>query len=212
MPPSPTPESCYVYLLRHGATDNNLANPPILQGNTVDGPLSEEGKRQAELAAKGLAHQQLEAVYSSPLLRARQTAEIVAHPHELNVGIVPEISEVDVGSWEGRSWVEIERTEPDFYRRFMDDPAQNGYRDGESLMDVRDRVVPALDKLLRQNQGKRIAIVAHNVVNRVYLAMAAKMPLAHARSISQENCGINVLRYRDGEPKLISMNSVLHLW
>lgn len=76
MPPSPTPESCYVYLLRHGATDNNLANPPLLQGKTVDGPLSEEGKRQAVLAAKGLQYQELEAVYSSPLRRARQTAEI----------------------------------------------------------------------------------------------------------------------------------------
>ena len=212
MPPSTTPETCFVYLLRHGATDNNLAKPPRLQGKTVDGPLSAEGRRQAELAAQGLQHQQLDAVFCSPLRRAQETAEIVARPHRLDVQVVPQISEVDVGAWEGRTWEEIERSEPELYRQFMDDPARHGYRDGESLTDVRDRVVPVLDQLLRDNQGKRIAVIAHNVVNRVYLATAAKLPLAQARSLAQENCGINVLRFRAGEIKLISMNSVLHLW
>lgn len=212
MPPSPAADTCFAFLLRHGATKNNLSNPPILQGNTVDGPLSVEGIAQAQAAAAGLADQQLDAVYCSPLLRARETAEIVAKQHTLEPQVIADITEVDVGAWEGRTWKEIERTEPERYQKFMDDPAQHGYRDGESLTDVHSRAVPALDQLLQDNVGRRIAIVAHNVVNRVYLARALGLPLAQARSLSQDNCGINVLRYRRGDIKLVSMNAVLHLW
>ena len=212
MPPSPGPDTCFCYLLRHGATDNNLANPPLLQGNSVDGPLSGEGVVQARAASAELAEQLLHAIYCSPLKRARETAEIVAAPHEISPQVISEISEVDVGSWEGRTWVEIEQSEPDHYRRFMDDPALYGYRGGESLNDVHARVVPAINRLLSDHVGQRIAVVAHNVVNRVLLAEALKMPLAQARSLSQDNCGINVLRYRDGELKLVSMNSILHHW
>ena len=72
----PTP--CTLYLVRHGATDNNLHNPPRLQGQRVDLGLSAAGKAQAEQTARFLATRPLAAVFSSPMLRARQTAEAIA--------------------------------------------------------------------------------------------------------------------------------------
>jgi broad specificity phosphatase PhoE len=150
-------------------------------------------------------------VYSSPLLRAQETAQRIALAHRLTVRTVAEITEADVGAWERRSWVEIRETETDAYEKFQRDPATHGYRQGENLAQVRDRVVPAIDAIMRSHLGERIAIIGHNVVNRVYLAEAIHLPLARARGIAQENCGINLLRFRDEQAKVITINSVFHL-
>lgn len=203
--------SCLAFLIRHGATDSNLADPPILQGRSINGPLSQIGQQQATAAATELQQQRLVAIYASPLLRAQQTALVIAERHGLDVQTIPEITEVDVGAWESRSWTEICVNEPDAYHRFQDDPATFGYRDGENLQDVLNRVNPAIDAVLDRHPGELVAIVAHNVVNRVYLANALQIPLRRARQIAQNNCGINVLRRRDHQTKVITVNSVFHL-
>ena len=69
-------------------------------------------------------------------MRSRETAEIIAAPHGLVVQTIAEISEVDVGQWEGRSWVEIAQTEPDAYRQFQENCGQHGYAGGENLTQV----------------------------------------------------------------------------
>jgi broad specificity phosphatase PhoE len=198
-------------LLRHGATDSNLADPPILQGRTINGPLSTAGRQQADQAAACLASFDLAAVYSSPLIRAQETAASIARPHGLSVRTVAQITEADVGAWERRSWREISQTEPELYEKFQRDPAQYGYRGGENLTQVAERVVPALRRTMAAHLGQTIAIVGHNVVNRVFLAHAIQLPLARARGIAQDNCGINTLRYHQGEFKVVSVNSVFHL-
>ena len=104
MPPSPAPNTCWLYLIRHAATANNRAKPPRLQGRRTNPGLSEEGHRQAEQTARFLSSAGLKAVFSSPLLRARQTAEAIATPHGLDVITVDDLIEVDVGIWEGRDW------------------------------------------------------------------------------------------------------------
>jgi broad specificity phosphatase PhoE len=204
-------DSCLAFLLRHGATAANVATPPVLQGRSVDGSLSPEGQDQADRSARRLSEQPLAAIYSSPLRRARETAERIALPHRLTVRIVPEIIEVDVGAWESRSWVEIAQTEADDYRAFQDDPATCGYRGGENLNQVRDRVVPAIERLLRSHLGQQIVIVGHNVVNRVFLAHTIQLPLAKARVLVQNNGGINVIRHEGGKTALLTLNSIFHL-
>lgn len=204
-------DDCYCFLIRHGATESNLANPPILQGRSVNGPLSETGQQQAEEAAAFLASRPLAAIYCSPLVRARETADIIARPHNLVPSVVEPLTEVDVGAWERRSWIEIEETEPEAYQDFQSDPARYGYRDGESLNDVRARCFDVMESIMAQHLGEQIAIIAHNVVNRVFLAQALELPLKLARKLTQANCGINYLRYREGGTKVIGVNSVFHL-
>lgn len=208
--PLPRPGRCIVFLIRHGATDNNRANPPRLQGRGVDLSLSPAGEWQAAQVADVLAACPLAAVYASPLKRATETAQRIAARHRLTVGAVPDLMEVDVGEWEGRSWVDIERTEPEAYLRFMTEPDRHGYVGGENLTQVRDRVAPALTELARKHLGEAIAVVGHNVVNRAFLADVLGMPLRRARSLSQENAGINILRY-ENDWKLVTLNSLFHL-
>ncbi len=204
--------TAYLYLVRHGATASNLADPPILQGNSIDDPLSERGRWQATRVADELAEHPMRAVYASPMRRAQETAAVVAARHDLPVVLVPQLVEVDVGQWEGRSWVDIEREEPEAYEQFIARPDLYGYRGGESLSDVADRVVPAIEQILDRHLGERIVAVAHNVVNRVFLTHALGIPPAHARSLTQNNGGINLVRRRNGKTKLVTLNYVPYAW
>lgn len=212
MGPSPAPNTCWLHLVRHGATDNNRARPPRLQGRRTDPALSNEGHQQAEATGRLLAGAPIDAVFASPLLRARQTAEAIARPHGLEVQPVDDLIEVDVGDWEGRPWDEVERANPEIYRAFMADASVNPYLGGENLQTVFDRSGPAFERLFQQNLGRVIVAVAHNVVNRTYLASLLGLPLAKYRSVPQDNCGANLLRYRDGKVKAVTLNAVLHLW
>lgn len=205
------PNTCILYLIRHGATENNLAKPPILQGNSVDLPLSPTGRQQAAFVTELLEEHEIAAVFSSSMNRARETAEIIAEPHGLKVTTFNELREVDVGTWEGRSWGEISKTEPEAYRLFMLDASQHGYAGGENLSEVRERSAAVIERLMRENLGRRIVVVAHNVVNRVFLAPLMHRPMSMASSIAQENCGVNVIRLRDDEMKLITLNAAFHL-
>ena len=211
MPPSPAPHTCWCYLIRHGATIHNLARPVRLQGRGTDAELSEIGLQQAQQTGRWLADHPIAAVYASPLLRAKQTAEAVAEPHRLAVNLVDDLVEVDVGQWEGRCWDEIEQNDPEGYRRFMEDAGINPYQGGENLVMVQQRVAPVLDRLMAENLGRSIAVVAHNVVNRAYVARLLEINLRHYRKIPQDNCGVNLLRYRNGEVKLITVNALEHL-
>jgi len=211
MPPCPAPDTCWVYLVRHGATANNRENPPRLQGRRTDPELSPEGHRQAEQAGQALSGHRLDAVFSSPLLRARQTAEAIALPHDLKIDIVDDLVEVDVGDWEGRAWDEIERTDPEAYRLFMTDASIHPYLGGENFSVLEKRVVPAMQRLMQDNLGRVIAVAAHNCVNRVYLTTLLGMPLSKYRSLPQDNCGINLLRFRGGRVKAVTINNIEHL-
>lgn len=211
MPPCPAPDTCWLCLIRHGETANNREKPPRLQGRRTDPALSPEGRRQAEQTARFLSSAGLKKVFSSPLLRARETAEAIATPHGLDVITVDDLVEVDVGLWEGRNWTEIEKADPEAYRAFMENAAENPYLGGETVAAVLERSGPALERLLAENLGSCIAAVAHNVVNRTWLGRLLGLPLSKYRSVPQDNCGVNLIRYRRGEVKAVTINGVFHL-
>ncbi|HID24012.1 MAG TPA: histidine phosphatase family protein, partial [Planctomycetaceae bacterium] len=112
----------HLFLVRHGATDENVAQPYRLQGQRVDPPLNELGRRQAERTAELLRDRPIRHAFSSPLRRAVETATIIVAAHGLEVSRVEELIECDVGRWEGLSWAEVRRRDPEAFGRFMADP------------------------------------------------------------------------------------------
>jgi broad specificity phosphatase PhoE len=182
-----------------------------LQGRRSDPALSTLGKVQARCAARWLAERGLDAVYASPLTRARQTAEEIAGPLGLKVELVDELTEVDVGQWEELSWEEIERRNPEAYRLFSTDASIHPYFGGENLNTVQARAIPTITRLMAANVGRRVAAVTHNGVLRSYMAHLLNLPLPRYRSIPQNNCGVNLVRLKDGRPELITLNAVSHL-
>src|SRR5262245_50678641 len=159
-----------LYLIRHGATEANLARPARIQGRRHNPPLAPLGVRQAEATRDFLAIRPIDHCYCSPLWRAVQTAALVAAPHGLTPQPLDALPACDVGRWEGLDWQTIRALDAEGYRRFHANPAAFGYPGGESFHDVYQRVRPALDDLLRLHAGRSILVVAHHVVNRTYLA------------------------------------------
>jgi broad specificity phosphatase PhoE len=200
-----------LYLIRHGATEANLARPALIQGRAHNPPLARLGVRQAEATRDFLAVRPIDHCYASPLLRAMQTASLVAAPHGLAPVALEELTECDVGRWEGLDWQTIRGLDADGYRRFHADPAEFGYPGGESFRTVHDRVLPVIDELLERHRGETVLIVAHHVVNRVYLADLLGLAVGQARQVKLDNCGISVV-VRDGDETTVNtLNAAFHL-
>jgi broad specificity phosphatase PhoE len=200
-----------LYLIRHAATDANLARPARLQGRLHNPPLAVLGIRQAEMTRDFLAVRSLQHCYCSPLARAVQTASIIAAPHGLTPQPLDDLIECDVGNWEGLDWQTIREKDPAGYDQFMRNPAEFGYRGGESFADVHRRVSPCLEKLLVDHAGQSMLVVAHHAVNRTYLAGLLGLTPGQARHVTLDNCGISVVA-RDGDKTTVSMlNASFHL-
>ncbi len=207
----PTSDECLMLLVRHAATPNNTAVPPVVQGSASNPPLNDRGRVQASRTATFLADQPIAFAYASPLLRAMETATIIGQPHGLTPLLCPPLSEVDVGRWEGRTWPAIESADPEAFRLFQQDPATHGYAGGENLEQVRARALPAALEILRRHLGSVVLVAGHNVVNRVLLATWMHVPLTKARGIEQDNCGVNVIRFRRDSAHVLTLNAAFHL-
>lgn len=200
-----------LYLIRHGATDANMARPYILQGRGVNLSLNAVGRAQAAAVGEFLRPRRLQHVYASVLQRAMETAAAVAAPHGLMVEPREEITECHVGQWEGMDWDSIARKHPEEFRLFHEDPSESPYLGGECYRDVLKRVAPAFQQLLEEHEGETIAVVAHNIVNRVYTAHLLGLELRRAKELRQANGCVNVIRAEGGRVVLETMNSCFHL-
>jgi broad specificity phosphatase PhoE len=200
-----------MYLIRHGATEANLARPARLQGRRHNPPLARLGVRQAELTRDFLGVRPMDACYCSPLLRAVQTASIIAAPHGLSPQPLDELTECDVGKWEGMDWQAIRYLDADGYQRFMNCPGQFGYPGGESFADVYQRAGRCLEELLVKHAGQAILVVAHHVVNRTYLAALLGLTPDQARQVTLDNCGISVVTRTGDSTTVNTLNASFHL-
>ena len=200
-----------LYLIRHGATAANLAKPALLQGRKHNPPLAPLGIRQAQATRDFLAIRPMDACYCSPLQRAVQTAAIVAESHNLVPIAIPDLTECDVGRWEGLDWHTIRQQDPSEYELHMSSPGKHGYPDGESFAEVYDRVAPVIDDLLLTHEGQSLLIVAHNAVNRTYLAGLLGLGADQARQVVLDNCGISVVIRKGSRTTVATLNAAFHL-
>lgn len=167
-----------IYLARHGESDWNVENR--FQGHT-DRPLTERGLEQARELADILADEPLDAVYASPLLRARATAEVVAARKGLEVISMAALREVDVGSWAGLSRAEVELQFPEGFRSWMSGGA--GWTDGESYEEMAERVLAALHHIASAHPAGRVLAVSHGGPIRAAHAAAAGMDVYSYRRL-----------------------------
>jgi len=165
-----------ILLARHGETDWNREGR--FQG-WADPPLNATGRAQAVDLSVQLMAEELAAVYSSPLRRAYETAEVVAASRGLEPVTVDALREVDVGSWSGLSRAEIEQRFPEQYARWLD--YGQGWEDGETYEQMVDRVVGALQELAEGRDGERILAVTHGGPMRAASAFADRLSYAEAR-------------------------------
>jgi broad specificity phosphatase PhoE len=182
-------------LARHGESDWNRARR--WQG-FADRPLTERGRAQARELAERLADIGLDAVYSSDLARARDTAAAVARAQGLEVTTVPELREVNVGSWEGLTREEAEQRFPDGFRRWLG--GGTGWDDGETYGEMSARVVAAVEAIGRRHEGGRALVVAHGGPIRAIHAAALGIQVEAYRRIRpvEPNARLSAVCFVDG--------------
>jgi broad specificity phosphatase PhoE len=194
-----------LYLLRHGATGANLARPPRLQGRSGDQPLAPLGVLQAGAARDRLAGLPVSGCWCGPLRRPVETAAIVAAPHGLAPQPLEALTECDLGRWDGLTWDEVRRADPDAYAAFLAHPALCPHPGGESLQQVHDRVAPVLEGLLADHPGRTLLVVSHHVVLRVYLAALLGLGVGRARELSLPNGSFSVIAHEGGISRVLTL-------
>lgn len=199
-----------IYLIRHAQTVGGGEN--MFRGR-LDAELSPTGEEQARACARYLNRAPLSAVFSGPLLRARQTAAAIANPHALDPEIVEGIDDIDVGDWEGLTIYEVARRWPRELAAWNASPHTFRFPNGESLHDVRSRCWTSLEVIAdRLPSEATIALVTHRVVCKLLMLSALGAPTSSFWRVSQQPCAIGVLERRcKGDYVVHAINSATHL-
>jgi broad specificity phosphatase PhoE len=182
-------------LARHGQSDWNAERR--WQGH-ADRPLSERGRLQAEALAERLAEVELDAVYSSDLRRTRETATVIAERKGLEVLELPELREVDVGSWSGLTRDEARERFPEAYARWLD--GGPGWTDGETYEEMTARVLGAVWKIACSHADGRVLVVSHGGPIRAIHASALDMAVHAYRRMRpvEPNARLSAVCIEDG--------------
>lgn len=217
-----------LYLIRHGETEGGEIRR---YKGTIDVPLSEIGIRQMEEIAEYIIQHSsnnnpsippispstshdlievglLKTVYCSDLSRAIKSAEIIAEPHSLKPIVVPSLRERNFGIWEGMSFDEIKEMYPREFEAWAGNPLKFSPIGGESTLEVKERVIKALDEIIGNHNDKCIAIVAHGGVNRIILCHLLGIPLENIFRIEQSYGCLNVIEFWDKYPVVKLINYI----
>jgi broad specificity phosphatase PhoE len=194
-------------LARHGETVWNVEK--IYRGRT-DVNLDEVGIKQAELLGKYLSKWELEAIYSSPLKRALDTANIIARYHKVDVHIAEGLTDFDYGEWQSLPEQEAKRLYPTLHNEWHNNPHKVKMPGGESLEDVKRRAIDVVNDVLSKYQGS-VVLVSHRVVNKVLICSLLGLDNSHFWNIKQDVGGITIFDYVDGRFVLIKHNDTSHL-
>lgn len=165
-----------LWLARHGQTDWNLTGRWQGQASFAPG-LNETGQTQARAMLGPLMDVKFSAIYSSDLLRARQTAELIAEPLDLSITLEPRLREIDLGVWEGMRSEEIEARYSKELAERAQDPFHSRAPNGESPQDVAERVMEAANEIADRHRAESVLIVSHGISLAVIICHAEGFPL-----------------------------------
>ncbi|MBM3221733.1 MAG: histidine phosphatase family protein [Candidatus Rokubacteria bacterium] len=192
-----------VYLFRHGEV--TLAQTRRFIGH-LDVPLSPLGEAQCAAQARHLREIPIAALYTSDLVRAWRSGELIGAPRGLVPSAVPALREMSMGRWEGLTADEIRTREPEAFATWMASIGEFPFPEGESVPDLAARAWPAFEALVTAHAGAAIAIVAHGGTNRMLLCRALGLPLDRLLSFGQGYGAMTVLTYHAGRWSLRRLN------
>ena len=199
-----------IYLVRHGETEWNRAR--IFQGRS-NLPLNQEGRKQVKALALALKNKPLNAIYTSPLIRALETARLIKVFHP-SIPIFEEkgLIEMDLGEFDGMKAQDWAEQYPDFRKAWNENPTSVKMPGGESLKEVQVRAKDTLERITRiYPPDTTILISSHNFVNLTILCDLLEIPLHRFRELRQENAAFNVICKKGNRLYAELMNERSHL-
>lgn len=197
----------YIYLIRHGETSWNLEER--FQG-TTNTELTTVGLNQGKLLAKSLSSTKFENIYSSPLNRAKITADFIGAEANCEVTEDLDFKEISFGDWEGLTTKEIKIKYP-LMDKWFDNPGQYQIPNGDVFENEKSRLKERLFKIAKESKGHNTAIVSHAGIIRLSLLAALDLPLSYYWRFVFGNTSISILEYYNGIFLLKSLNNTSHL-
>lgn len=201
-----------LFLIRHGQSEKNAERR--FGGHSAT-PLSPLGQKQALATAEALAKEEIDLIYSSDLPRAVQTAEPLSKLLGIEVQKKPAFRERNVGVLEGLTFEEAAQKYPEDYQALVSRNFTHVITNGESYVQLLQRVSKELEKILSENQGKNIAIFTHTGVicfTSLYLLGAINEKTTHTPWLLTSNCGICKFEFRGRKNiRLLAFNDTRHL-
>lgn len=168
-------------LIRHGHTrateEGRLYTDP-------NAPLTEKGTAQAQALARWLPGKRPDLLLTSPSLRVKSTADIIAEALGVEPVVIDGLDEWKVGDWEGRTYLDIKKKEPELYGRWSADPVRNAPPGGESIAQMSERVKGSLKEMIAGFEGKRLALVTHAGIIRGIIVEALGIPVENFWRVS----------------------------
>lgn len=195
-------------LVRHGQTEWNAGGRYQGQSNVA---LSDTGRKQARFLTERFPVRQLDAIYTSDLDRAKETAECVGK--RLGLTVCPEkaFRELSFGDWEGLTYQEISSRWPEEAEKLFTAPDELVIPHGETFRDLQKRALDKIYSLYEKHIDQTVAVFAHGAINKTILAGLMHIPLHYLWSLRQDNTAVNILRLDDGYVMVELINSTSHL-
>lgn len=185
-----------VILIRHGETEWNVLHR--FQGLT-DIPLNDRGRQQAGFARNGLADRKLDAIYTSPLQRAVETAEIIREDRDILIYPTDGLREMGIGEWEGLLVSEIDERYPGMYDIWRSAPTQIRLKGGEPYTETQRRAWKTFWEIVKKHEGQTVLIVSHMMCISSILLTIAGIPLDEVWQHPIGNAALNIVEAdRDG--------------
>lgn len=185
-----------LFLVRHGETANT--NGVFRYNGSIDVDITELGVRQMNTVADRLKKEPIKHVYSTGLIRTVKGAGIISCHHGIEPKVDERFKELHAGRWEGMSFAEVMEHYPQEVNDRYEDILNYRIKDGgESILDVKARVIPALYDLIQCHKNESVVIVAHGGVNRVILCHALNLGLENFFRIEQDYGCLNIIDFYD---------------
>lgn len=199
-------QSTRIIFVRHGETDFPLDR--LYCDNKESPPLNAAGMVQAQAAAERLSNISIDAIYASPTQRTQMTAKAIVEKNGGEVVTNDAFLERRFGEWDGLYFDEVEKTHPEGYRAWKEDPLNFAPKDGETIGDLLARVRVGVNEVLDLHAGKTVVIVAHVGPIRVMMAEALKIPLIGYRQLRIDYASSSAVDFGDRQNNIVYLNRI----
>jgi probable phosphoglycerate mutase len=196
-----------IIFLRHGQAKNNTDR--ILAGRTEGIPLTEAGVKQAEHIAEFLQHMNISAIYSSPIQRAKHTAEIVGKHNSLDVTIDERLIELDMGKFTGMPYNEIINSHGNVFMKFYNGELEIAHNGVETFSDVKKRVLGIVDHVIENHPDENVVLVTHMDPIKAMLSTIVDLSATNLFELIIANASLNIFREKEQKFSISGLN-VMH--
>lgn len=192
-------------IVRHGETEENVKG--IRQGH-LPGKLTEKGREQARKLAERFRYEKIDAIFSSDLKRAKDTAKEIARYHNIPVQYTEKLREISGGIYEGKPKEELHEAREKSRKTKLEFRPE----EGETFEELKERVKNFLEELKKKYKGKTVLICSHGNYIETLLGILLKRPLEKSLEIKQSNAAVNIVEAKDsGEHEVRVINCIQHL-